>query len=325
MRYVDYIPLNSIISVAVAAGVFFLDGSDGSSEAVTRTLLSFLASYLIVWEFQQKIIQSKLLSLDVKVAERLQIPSLLWKETEISMHFKKLIGYAVEFVKKKDLSGPSYLLVNSWIVMIIKDWVADASKLTERKWYFEREAGMQVDCDLVALAVSNLRASTCVTEESINFWTEEKAGREYREICIDRSQKLGEARFARGNGLETGVARIFSFDSDLLSDASKGDQEKVALVKRAINEARTQENEGIAIRLLRQADFSEPDVASLDLLLVNDEIASITNKTDSRGVGRSITVSWQTTEVDSYAKQWDSTWSQGLTIEEFCSQFRGLD
>ena len=312
-------------ATGIVMSIFVAGLSMQTTEDKILRLVGFLFGWAIGFVIQVNAIGRKFDSVVAKVGNSLGLFGFLFNEGAIYTQVRRIIGRSEHLQRDLEhLSHPQQKLVESWIVTFLNEVDAETAGYAKNVTYFRLDEGMEVDQALVETAQMSIRASTRVSDESIEFWTTQNQGKRYRNACIDKVSQFGEAKFdSNTSELQSGVARIFSFKPKTLEAAANDDPVAKKLVNATLEEAVVQRKSGLAVRILHHSDIhvQNKETARLDLLVVDSTISSKTKDVESNGVARHIEVSWQPTEVGRYILQWDFLWRRASPIEDFCESY----
>ena len=327
-----------LVGLISAIIMWCLDLSDPADKILYMTGFVFAWSFTFVFTLAalrnrlenihieaDEAINTKLQKTERNIARQLDYTEVLSRPSPIFVQMRNIVLKSKRFEEDLDhMTEKPRNLVTEWIQDFLRKVEKDIASFAENKKIFENHEGMLADQALVESAQKNLRASTHVGELSTSFWTDTREGEKYHDACTQQAKNFGAIQEDENTTqLGKGVARFFSFDKEITDKAHiQGSPERDIVIK-IIKEAWKQQSEGLSIRLLHRDQVGNQKLAKLDILIVDDTLCSITLDLDDerKGTDRTVDVSWQKTEVDSYIAQWEYLWGQAMPIKEFCERY----
>lgn len=265
---------------------------------------------------------SKKLAVELSEAIGIPVKSALSDSSSIRRTYR--IAEKANRIDKnlEHLTAETRAIIRHWSDTYLSSVDSTVSDFARHSASFDGIRGLEADEDLISKAQTAVLASTPVTRESIEFWVG-SAGKKYRESLtslLEHQQTFKEAPEVVDCA---GVARVFTFSSETITAAENGDESAILLFGQAINEAKIQDDMGVGVRLLMQADVSDDDLAELDVLIVDGCICSKTINQDPVNTrARSVVINWDRSGVHRIASDWGLIWRRASSIEDFMKDDR---
>lgn len=220
------------------------------------------------------------------------------------------------------LTAESRAIIRHWADTFLSGVESEVSDFARSSARFDGIRGLEADEDLLSSAQKTVLASTPVSRESMDFWID-VAGKNYRESLLGLLEDQPVFKEEPDTLECVGVARVFTFSSETISDIDNGIESAMILFEQAVSEAKIQQDMGIAVRLLMQSDLADDDLAELDVLIVDGCICSKTiNQDPLNSRARSVVVNWDKSGLQRIAGDWRLIWRRASLIEDFIKDDR---
>lgn len=220
------------------------------------------------------------------------------------------------------LTPKSRAIIRDWAAEYLSGVESEVSDFARRSKRFDGIRGLEADEDLISSATKAILATTPVSRESMDFWLD-TSGKKYRESLTNLLSVEPVFKEDSDTLNCAGVARIFTFSGETISEVEDGIESGIVLIEEALAEAKVQQDMGIGVKFLIQSDLADDDLAQLDVLIVDGCICSKTISQDPVNTrARSVVVNWDKSGLQRIAGDWRLIWRRAATLEEFASDER---